>query len=108
MPKTRAADQPQPSACAIAAPSAVATPLWTSAPDANAARRATLDVKPQADAEHQQHDADFRDLPGEARIGDKAWCVGPTSIPASSAQRVATGRRAGSRTRTRAPPRDRR
>ena len=28
----------------------------------------------QADAEHQQHDADFRQLAGQADIGDEARC----------------------------------
>ena len=37
----------------------------------------------QADAEHQQDDADLGELLGQASVGDEAGCERPTATPAS-------------------------
>ena len=43
-----------------------------------------LDVKLQADAEHQQDDADLGELLGDVRVGDEAWRVAVRpAMPAS-------------------------
>ena len=66
-PKTIAPAQLQPSACTTAAPSAVATALWTMAPGNGDAPdgEQLLDVELQADAEHEQDDADLGELRGQ-------------------------------------------
>ena len=78
MPKTMPADQSHPKPRAITAPSAVATSaLGDGAGDGDAPDRQQLfDVELQADAEHQQDDADFRELFGDASVGDESGSVG--------------------------------
>ena len=46
-------------------------------------RQQILQRKVQADAEHQQDDADLGELGGQRRVGDEAGVNGPTSTPAS-------------------------
>ena len=42
-----------------------------------------LEVQLQADAEHQQDDADFRKLLGQGGVGQEPGVFGPTATPAS-------------------------
>ena len=62
---------------ATTAPSAVATTLCTSAPGNRDAAHGEqfLDVELQADAEHQQDDADLGQLLGEMLVGHEPWRV---------------------------------
>ena len=77
-PKTIAAAQAQPKACAASAPSPVATALCSDGAGNGDAPHGQqfLEVELQADAEHQQDDADFGELLGEMRVGDEAGRVG--------------------------------
>ena len=84
IPKTSPAVQPQPKACAATAPNAVATTLCAIAPGISHAadREQFLDMELQADAEHEQDHADFRELLGEARVGHEARSMRPDENPA--------------------------
>ena len=64
----------QPSACASAMPSSVATAICTTAPGIamRSDRQQVLQREMQADAEHQQDDADLGELVRELLVGDEA------------------------------------
>ena len=85
MPKTMPRRQLQPSACASQAPSSGGDRcLRDRARDGDAANgQQLLEVELQADAEHQQDDADFGELFGDRRVDDEPGVFGPTSVPAS-------------------------
>ena len=95
MPNTMPADQSQPKALAIRAPRPVATSAlrdrarYRHPPDGEK----LLDVKLQADAEHQQDDADLGELLGDPAVGDEipAYKDRPGS-PRAGIRRLATGR----------------
>ena len=65
-------------------PESVATAIWTMAPrQGNTAHsQQVVERKMQADAEHQQHHADFGELVRKLDIGDKPRCGGPMIMPA--------------------------
>ena len=73
-PKTRPAPIDQPSHQASPMPSSVATAIWTTAPGMAIARTdsRSFEREMQADAEHQQDDADLGELVGHALVGDEA------------------------------------
>ncbi len=74
----------QPISEATPQPSRVATAIWPMAPGmaiALTAIRSFSEV--QADAEHQQHHAQFGQLVGQRLVGDEAGVNGPTQMPAT-------------------------
>ena len=77
MPNTMPADQSHPKALAIRAPRAVATSaLRDRARDRDPPDgEKLLDVELQADAEHEQDDADLGELLGDPAVGDESGCV---------------------------------
>ena len=79
MPKTMPADQPHPKATPIRVPSSVATRLWTQGAGQGHPPHGEqlLEVELQADAEHQQDDADLGELVRQVLIGDEAGRLGP-------------------------------
>ena len=67
-------ERPAPQRSPTATPSAVAMAICATAPG-NAMRRTanrSCEREVQADAEHQQHDADLRELPARLDVGDEA------------------------------------
>ena len=71
-PKTRPAPSDQPMTYANSAPNTVATAIWTDgAGNGDGANgQEILEREVQADAEHQQDDADLGQLGGESLIGN--------------------------------------
>ena len=77
-PNTRPLPKLQPSMCAMPAPMAVAVMICASAPGSAMWRtdEQVLDGEMQPDAEHQQDDADFGELAGQAAVADESGSKG--------------------------------
>ncbi len=73
-PKTKPAVHDQPSSRASPAPMTLASAIWISGAGNSDARdrRQVLQREVQADAEHQQDDADLGQLAGQGNVGDEA------------------------------------